>query len=391
MPTPESSVQTRPSAPGGSTFGIEEEFVLLEPDSLRPVALSTEALAVLKPEFDEATTEFLASQVEIATGICRTADDALGQLEAFRAALVEVAGDLGVVAAATGTPYEVERAPEVTRALRYEHIRDDIGAMVDDHQVCGMHVHIGVPDASERVRVLNGLRAWMPVLTALAANSPFWHGEDTGFASWRTVVMRRWTTAGIPSHFADVDDYDRRIHDLIGIGATRDKPLVAWTLRLSHHLPTIELRFADAQLLADDSVALALLCRRIVRGILAGGSGGSGGSGGGAGGGGRVDDADGRFAPEVLDAAVWEAARHGLASAVPDPVRGMMAPVAEVVASALGMHDDDDGCPAAVAALLERGVGADRQRAAYAERGIAGVRDCITAFAPEGPARRLAG
>ena len=379
MPTPESSAETtsRPTAPDGATFGIEEEFVLLEPESLRPVALSTEALAVLKPEFEEATTEFLASQVEVATGICRTADEALGQLEAFRAALVEVAGDLGVVAAATGTPYEVERAPEVTRASRYEHIRDDIGAMVDDHQVCGMHVHIGVADPAERVRVLNGLRAWMPVLTAVAANSPFWHGEDTGFASWRTVVMRRWTTAGIPSRFADVDDYDRRIHDLIGIGATRDKPLVAWTLRLSHHLPTVELRFADAQLLAEDSVAIALLCRRIVRGILRNP--------------GRFDDVEGRFASEVLDAAVWEAARHGLASAVPDPVHGRMAAVADVLASVLEMHDEDDGCPEAVAALLERGVGADRQRAAFAGHGIAGVRACITASDPNDPARRMAG
>ncbi|WP_344312820.1 carboxylate-amine ligase [Agromyces terreus] len=378
MPTSESSVPnaTGPSAPDGSTFGIEEEFVLLEPDSLRPVARGGEALAALKPAFEAATTEFLASQLEIATGICRTGDEALGQLEAFRAALADVAAGLGVVAASTGTPYEVERAPEVTRAARYEHIRDDIAAMIDDHQVCGMHVHIGIADAAERVRVLNGLRAWMPMLTALAANSPFWHGEDTGFASWRTVVMRRWTTAGIPSPFADVDDYDHRIRDLVGIGATRDKPLVAWTLRLSHHLPTIELRFADAQLAAQDSVALALLCRRIVRGILHGVH--------------RTDDVDGRFAPEVLDAAVWEAARHGLDSAVPDPVRGVMASVAEAVDSALGMRDDDDGCLAAVAGLLVRGTGADRQRAAHAERGIAGVRQCVTASV-DGSAHRLAG
>lgn len=382
MPTPESSAERAPSAnrpivPGGATFGIEEEFVLLEPETLRPVALSTEALAVLKPEFDQATTEFLASQVEIATGVCHTPDEALEQLEAFRTALAEVAGDLGVVAAATGTPYEVERAPEVTRAPRYEHIRDDIGAMTDDHQVCGMHVHIGVPDPVERIKVLNGLRAWMPVLTALAANSPFWHGEDTGFASWRTVVMRRWTTAGIPSPFADMSDYDHRIRDLIGIGATRDKPLVAWTLRLSHHFPTVEMRFADAQLLAEDSVAIALLCRRIVRGILSER--------------GRTDAEQDRFAPEVLDAAVWEAARHGLAAVVPDPVRAVMAPVLEVVASALEMHDDDDGCPEAIDALLERGTGADRQRRAYAEHGMAGVRTCIATSGPGGAGRRLAG
>jgi carboxylate-amine ligase len=377
-----------PGSEPGERFGIEEEFVLLEPETLRPVARGGEALAVLKPEFDAATTEFLASQLEVATGICRSGDEAFAQLEAFRAALAEAAHDLGVVAAATGTPYEVERAPEVTHAARYEHIRDDIGAIIDDHQVCGMHVHIGVDDAAERIRVLNGLREWMPVLTAVAANSPFWHGEDTGFASWRTVVMRRWTTAGIPSPFADMAAYDHRIRDLIGIGATRDKPLVAWTLRLSHHLPTVELRFADAQLRADDSVAIALLCRRIVRGILRGSGSGSGdGDGDGDG---RQGAAEGRFAPEVLDAAVWEAARHGLAATVPDPVAGQMAPVVEVIESALGMDDADDGCAAAIAALLERGVGADRQRGAYAENGIAGVRACIAASGPKGIIRRMA-
>lgn len=378
MPTPESSGATaNPSTfPDGATFGVEEEFVLLEPESLRPVALSVEALAVLKPGFEAATTEFLASQVEVATGICRTADEALEQLEAFRTALAEVAVDLGVVAAATGTPYEVERSPEVTRAPRYEHIRDDIGAIIDDHQVCGMHVHIGVADPVQRIRVINGLREWMPVLTAVAANSPFWHGSDTGFASWRTVVMRRWTTAGIPSPFIDTADYDRRIRDLIGIGATRDKPLVAWTLRLSHHLPTVELRFADAQLSADDSVAIALLCRRIVNGILRSAG---------------PDAAPGRFASEVLDAAVWEAARHAVAAVVPNPVSGAMAPVPEVVAAALAMHETDDGCPAAIAALLERGTGADRQRRAFAEHGIAGVRACVAASADAPRGRRLAG
>ncbi|GAA1958232.1 glutamate--cysteine ligase [Agromyces allii] len=379
-PAPEVEA-SRASARAVTTFGIEEEFVLLDPVTLRPVPLAPQAIAALHAAgFAGATSEFLASQVEIATGVCTDGAEAVQQLEAFRAALDGIAVALGVHAASTGTPFDAGRAPTVTPEARYSHIQHDIGAMIDDHQVCGLHVHVGIDDREDRVRVLNGLRAWIPMLTALAANSPYWRTADTGFASWRTIVLRRWTTAGIPAPFADADDYERRIDDLVGIGATRDRPLIAWLLRASHHLPTVELRVADAQLDAADSVTIALLCRRIADGILSGARAARATDAGG------VTDAAAAasaqvvpFSGEVLDAAVWAAARDGFAATVPDPVQGRMAPLAEVVASALAMHDADDGCPEAVAALLARGSGAERQRAAFAAGGRSGLARCAAA------------
>ncbi|MFF2369199.1 YbdK family carboxylate-amine ligase [Agromyces sp. NPDC058110] len=357
----------RPPAPSRvHRFGIEEEFVFLDPATMKPEPVGAAALAEARAAgFPGATSEFLASQIEFATGIEHDGAEAILDLRDFRRAIARIAAGLGVIAAATGAPFEADAAPAVSADERYGRIGDDIGAMVDDHQVCGMHVHLGVDRPSDRLIVLNGLRAWMPLLIALTGNSPFWHGVDTGFASWRTIVMRRWPTTGIPAPFTDLHDYERRIAELEGFGITRDRALVAWMLRISHHLPTVELRCADTQLTADDSVAVALLARRIARGSLRQGLL-------------AVGHHDG-FSTELIDAATWEAARLGRDARIPDPLRGGVAPVERVLASALEMSDDDDGCVEAVSALLQRGTGAERQRSAYAAHGVEGVRACVAA------------
>ena len=111
---------------------------------------------------------------------------------------------------------------------------------------------------------MNQVRYFLPHLLTLSTSSPFWRGFDTGYASWRTVLLRRWTTAGLPSPFLDADDYDRRVSRMIGVGGTKDRALIAWDVRLSEHLPTIEFRMADAQLDAETSLTIAALCRALV-------------------------------------------------------------------------------------------------------------------------------
>ncbi|WP_394553561.1 YbdK family carboxylate-amine ligase [Agromyces sp. MMS24-JH15] len=348
-------------------FGVEEEFVLLDPDTLHPVASGPAVLARMHAAgFARATSELLASQVESATGICRTGDEAWLELAAFRRSLLAAAAAEGLIPAPTGTPFAALHGPEVSKSPRYQRMSADIGAIVDDHQVCGLHVHVGVDAPEDRVRVLNAMRPWMPLLTALAANSPFWRGADTGFASWRTIVMRRWTTAGVPGAFADAADYDRRIRDLVGLGATRDRAAVAWMMRISHHLPTVELRFGDAQLHPDDAIAIALLCRAIATAILADPRGPVGRHG--------SVDASMRAAPvEVVSAAVWAAAHEGHSALVPDPIRGGLASVPAVVANLLDAIDAERTCRDALAELLARGAGAERQRAAFARDDVAGL------------------
>ncbi|AIX99920.1 hypothetical protein ART_0322 [Arthrobacter sp. PAMC 25486] len=91
------------------------------------------------------------------------------------------------------------------------------GALSGEHEINGLHVHTGIPDQESGVHALNADRRWLPTLLAISANSPFWCGSDTGFASWRAIHSRRWTTAGCPPWFADAADYRARVAALMGI------------------------------------------------------------------------------------------------------------------------------------------------------------------------------
>ena len=186
-------------------------------------------------------------------------DEGRVALLGFRRALSEHAANCGVVVASIGTPPDTTPYPEITDNERYHRIVNDLCGLIADHQLSGFHVHVGVPDREAGVVALNASRPWMPLLTAISANSPLWRGYDTGFDSWRTILLRRWTTSGCPPSFVDAADYDRRIRRLLGIGGTADLALIAWAVRLSEHLPTIEFRMGDAQLDAESTLLITAL------------------------------------------------------------------------------------------------------------------------------------
>lgn len=322
--------------------------MLLDPEQLSPVDLGLEAVADLQDASGVVVREFFPSQVEFATPVYTTARQAVRGLVGFRASLGAWADARGAVAAGTGTPLREQCLPAWEG--RYARIADDIGALAVDHQINGLHVHIGIEDLDERVRASNALRPWLPVLLAVSANSPFWRGSDTGFASWRGVHSRRWTTYGIPPWFADVAEYDRAVAALTGIGVTSDLGTINWAVRLSSRYPTIEVRVCDAQLDPRRAVALAVLIRAL------------------------VDDlADSPPPPpaafEPLDAALWHAARHGLSADLVHPLRGTLEPAAgilhEIGCRVLPHLSGEDGM--LVQELLSTTVtGSDLQREAHA-------------------------
>lgn len=347
-------------------LGIEEEYLLVDPNSLAPANVGAVLLARLARSRGEAGAgsgpgevaaegimhEFLECQLEYATPICDDAMDAVPRLHAARHAVAAAGAALGVVPVSTGTPFRPQHEPVLADDQRYRRIGDEVAGLLDDHQVCGMHLHLGYDDPELRVEALNRLRSWIPVFTALAANSPFWNGRDTGFASWRTILLRRWLAIGVPERFADHADYERRRSAVLAAAGVTDPALVTWTVRLSHHLPTVELRFGDAQLDVDDTVAICAFVRRVASRVMR--------------------DRRPAAAPpvEVIDTAVWTAARHGHAASLPDPLRAGTAPVSRIVEQALGWADAPAAERAAVRALLARGSGAERQRAAWRTGGL---------------------
>ena len=232
------------------SFGVEEELVFLDRSHLRPVAATQDVLGLLPPDAARAfvTPEYLASQIEYSSPIHTSVDEAIEGLGRFRHATRSALARADVVVAATGVPFDVDGDPQIAAFERYERVADANGAVAGEHQITALHVHVGVESVDDRVRALNRVRVWVPVLLALSGNSPFWRGRDTGFASWRSIHMRRWTTSGCPPVFADGADYWRRAERLVGVGGTTDINTIAWNVRLSTHHPTVEFRVFDAQL-----------------------------------------------------------------------------------------------------------------------------------------------
>lgn len=364
-----------------TTFGIEEEFVFLDPQSLRPVDKADEAFAHLaaEPAWQAvAHREFLAAQVEHASVVFETTDEAQDALLGFRREVAAEARRFGVAVASVGSPPDALPFPTVTDTPRYRRIVDDMQGVIADHQIQGLHVHVGVEDRDLAVRALNATRHWLPFLASISGNSPIWRGHDTGYESWRNVGIRRWTTTGAPPEFRDAADYDRRLERLIGVGGTEDRAVVMWTARLSSHLPTVEVRVADAQLEVGESVLVAALCRALVESITE-----------------PVDDRaasavlpddSAAAGPELLNAALLHAAHRGLSTTVLDPVLGELRPAAEVVehalellAPALERSGDAEFVRLGLDRLLDHGTGAARQRAVFATSGMSGLRELYEA------------
>lgn len=401
-----------------TTFGIEEEFIFLSPETLLPADIAEDVYARLSgnPQWGRLVhREFLASQVEHASDVFTDLGAAGDALLAFRREVDADAGRHAVCAASIGTTPDAHAFPSITDVDRYHRVVRDMAGVIADHQMSGLHVHVGIPSREHGVAALNAVRPWLPLLTAMTGNSPLWRGNVTGYESWRTIQLRRWTTAGCPPRFADAADYDRRTRQLLGLGGMADLALIAWNVRLSEHLPTIEFRMADAQLTADDTLLVAALCRALVmqsidaveRDGLAAAAGVRPVR--------SADDPDPDVPPELLSAAIVHSAHTGLSSTAFDPASGCLVPAPDLVrrlerhlAEPLERMGDREVVHELVERLLRDGTGAARQLAAWRRNGIAGLRrlyaSTITAAPstrrvapaarpahPELPAERLAG
>jgi glutamate---cysteine ligase / carboxylate-amine ligase len=359
---------------GVITLGVEEEYLLFDPATGLPVATAEAVRDVAGLDgavaVAEVQHELLLVQLEVVTPVCDRLDEIGGHLLRLRHVLGVAAEKVGCRIAATGSaPFSVDGHPAVTDTRRYRNMYEDAPQLVDEQMICGMHVHVGVPDRAAGVAALNRLRPWLPVLVAMGANSPLWRGRDTGFASWRTVVFGRWPVSGPPPAFADAADYDRRVRSLVTGGAIRDSAQIYWQARLSERYPTIEVRAPDVQMRVEEAVLMAGLIRGLVLTAI------------------RERRADGSFptdprpqlSPELVNAAGWHAARQGLEGLLvgvgggPVQARDAVYGLLEHVTPALDACGDTKQVGALVRQMLEHGNGSRRQRRALNESGPLGV------------------
>jgi glutamate---cysteine ligase / carboxylate-amine ligase len=275
---------------------------------------------------------------------------------------------LGVVAAGT-VPIADPGTGTVTADPRYEHMRGEYRTLVSEHLICAVQVHVGMADRDLAVAVAQRVAPSLSALLALSASSPFWLGHDTGYASYRTLIWRRWPTTGARGGFASAADYDQTVADLVRSGVISDPGMIYFDVRPSAHLPTLELRVCDACPCLQDVVLLAGLFRALV-----------------------VREADAALAgrtsppvrPELIEAATWRAARSGLEGDLVDPATATAVPASRLIRGllvglrpALESSDDWEQVTELAEAALARGSSAARQRAAYASGGCQGVVDAL--------------
>lgn len=350
------------------TFGVEEELLIVDPADGRPLPLASELLAssgtaagVLSAVGGAVLAlEFKQEQIEVQTSPCSSLDGLFEEILRGRDTADAAARAVGARVAALATS-PVATAPHTTPVPRYAAIMDSFGVTARDQLTCGLHVHVSVDSDEEGVAVLDRIRIWFPALAALSANSPYWNGDDTGYASYRTQAWGRWPTAGPVELFGSAAGYHALIAGYIASGVLLDEGMVYFDARLSRKYPTVEVRVSDVCLYAEDAVLIAGLVRALVetavrewrRGIPP------------------------RPVPaSLLRLALWRASRSGMNGDLLHPVDNRPQPAPEVVEALLSyvraaLADSGDlACVrSGLTAIMRRGTGEGRQRAMLARTG----------------------
>jgi carboxylate-amine ligase len=349
------------------TVGVEEEMLLVDIRDGR--AHSVQGQLVLRPalhttrgtEVSGAVEgEFQQQQLETQTAPVRQLEDLAHEVRQWRSEAAARAKEAGCRVAAMGTPpLPVSFAP--VRGERYDWILERYQLIARQHLSCGLHVHVSIDSPEEGVGVLDRVRVWLPVLLALSANSPFWQGEDTGFASWRTQLMGRWPSSGPSELFGTVDAYREVVAAMVETSVLLDEAMIYFDARMSHHYPTVEVRVADVCSRVEETVLIAALSRALVETAGAEWSAGQ---------------APPNVRQTTLRLAAFQASRHGTSQLLLDPLTGQPEPAWQVVDSllehvrpGLEKHDDLDRVTQSLAVIRDEGTGAARQRETHERTG----------------------
>ncbi|WP_306307648.1 carboxylate-amine ligase [Nocardia paucivorans] len=342
---------------GSSTVGVEEEFFLTDPETGAPVAKNVEVAGTAEQAGINLYPELIRCQIEANTRVHSSSSHLLTELCELRRTIASCAEKNGARLLAVAVPPTVSDDIPITATPRNRRIVENYGRPAHEQQVCGCHVHIGVPDRDAAIRASNFLRPWLPLFLALTANSALYHGAETGYRSWRRILWGRWPSAGPPPYFDSAADYDAMVAMMLSHGIILDRKMVYWDVRPSVRYPTVEIRISDIPATAQETALLATLIRATV--LTA-----------------RTAPVQKRppakIFDELLRLAYWKAARDGIAGELVDPTNGRKIPgriwLAELIARirpALEELGDYRFVAETVDAVLARGNGATRQLRTY--------------------------
>ena len=348
------------------TLGIEEEYLLVDADSLSLAEVPEGLMAACTSELQgQVSPEFLQCQIEIGTRVCADIGAARDELKRLRAAVSRYARDFGLVPiAASCHPFADWKKQHHTDKERYNALSRDLGGVVRRMLICGCHVHIGLNDDPLRADLMRQMSYFLPHLLALSTSSPFWQGQDTGMGSYRISVFDNLPRTGLPPQFENWQGYERSVGALVDLGVIEDSSKIWWDLRPSSQFPTLETRIMDVSPRLEHTLTLAAVNQCLLRMLW------------------RLRRRNQRwriYDPFLIGENRWRAQRYGVSQGLIDfgeakivPFPDLMEELVEMVAedaAALGCQPELE----AVCAIASAGTSATRQRRAAqaaADRGL---------------------
>jgi carboxylate-amine ligase len=354
------SASGREDAPEYS-FGIEEEYFLANRMNF-DVAIETPNDLFEAANWStggQAMREMLQAQLEVVSNVHVDANDAREELKFLRREVSAVAAQYGLAIMASGThPTASWRSSRTSPKARYEEMIEDLRTIGQRNMLCGMHVHVQLPDPEKRFAVMRGMIPYLPLFIALSTSSPFWNSRETGLKGYRLAAYDELPRTGIPELFGNKHEYDNYISALTKSGVIEDESYIWWGMRPSSKHPTLELRAPDVCTRVDDAVAIASLYRALARHLYRRPQLSR-----------EVSNVDRAIAVENK----WRAQRYGThcvfaSKSGPVEIHDMLASLGERLAedaAALGCEKELEHCNL----ILKRGSSADEQLRQYRESG----------------------
>ncbi len=306
-------------------FGIEEEFFVVDAESnavqrRMPSGFFDHLKETLG---DSVTVEMLQSQLEIATHPATQTGSALEELRDLRGRAGRVAAEHGLAFIAAGThPTATWDGGRHTQANRYDGLMHDLQMLGERNMVCGLHVHVELPDQDLRVNVMRRILPYIPHFIALATSSPFWSSKQTGLMGYRLAAYDELPRTGLPELFEDNAAYQAYVDALVSARAITDSSYIWWAIRPSAKHPTLELRAPDSCTRVEDTIAIAALYRSLVRFLVRNPGHNAG-----------VNSVDRAIANENK----WRAQRYGIHGSFVDRAEGRAVPVQDSVEQLISM------------------------------------------------------
>ncbi len=347
------------------TIGIEEEYLLVDAETGALAKAPDALIDACKADLEgKVSPEFLQCQIEIGTGVCATIAEARDDLRHLRRTVAHHAARFGLAPiAASCHPSADWKDQHHTDKARYNKLRKDLAGVARRMLICGMHVHVGIPDEDMRINLVNQLKYFLPHLHALSTSSPFWQGQDTGMASYRLTVFDNLPRTGLPPYMKDWAQFEETVQTLVDLGLIEDASKIWWDLRPSSKFPTIESRICDVAPRMEVTLTLAALTQCLTRMLWR-----------------KSLEGDGWRVVQnfMVSENRWRAQRYGVSEGLIDFGRKELIPFSQAVDEIIDLIAEDAqalDCVTeieAARAILTEGTSADQQRRVFDDACAAG-------------------